>query len=215
MIRNTEKDAKDPANALLMLAASMGPGGSDQAIAEQERAGQAQLVNSEQLPTDLNGDGQADFEALGFDFGDVTPGDSLFRAATLPDGWKREASDHDMWSYVVDQLGRRRVGVFYKAAFYDRKAHMNLVTLDGYVSECQYHDRDVITDATWATPAAVAEAARRHAQRAQGSIDDWTRIAEDRGAFADSSGRYIAEFTAERNKYEAIAVQFEAVTDAR
>ena len=49
----------------------------------------------------------------------------------LPEGWKREASYHPMWSHIVDGAGKQRVSIFYKAASYDRKAHMSLV-----------HDRD-------------------------------------------------------------------------
>jgi hypothetical protein len=49
----------------------------------------------------------------------------MFRQATLPPGWKKTGSDHDMWSYVEDERGLRRVAVFYKAAFYDRRADMH------------------------------------------------------------------------------------------
>ena len=31
-----------------------------------------------------------------------------------------------MWSHIVDAEGRKRVAVFYKAAFYDRRADMRL-----------------------------------------------------------------------------------------
>ena len=59
-------------------------------------------------------------------FGDVVEGDDLFRAVTLPKGWSKAATDHAMWSGVVDGRGVERVEVFYKAAFYDRAAHMRL-----------------------------------------------------------------------------------------
>ncbi|WP_406168945.1 hypothetical protein [Streptomyces sp. NBC_00996] len=213
MIRNTEKAAKDPAEAMLILAASMGPGGSDQAIAEQERAGQAQLVNSEQLPTDLNGDDQAAFEALGITFGEPTPGDPLFQSATLPEGWKREAADHDMWSYVVDRLGRRRVAVFYKAAFYDRRAFMRINTLFGYVTECVRQGTDIVTDDAWATPAAVAGELRKAAQRAQEKLDRWSDIAETKGT-DDELREFIAEDTTTRDRCIELATSFEAVTEA-
>jgi len=213
MIRNTEKDANDPAGAMLILAASMGSGGTDQVIAEQERAGQAQLINSDRLPADLSGDDQAAFEALGFTFGEPDPGDPLFRPATLPEGWKREGSDHDMWSYVVDQLGRRRVAVFYKAAFYDRRAFMRLNTLHGYVSECGYHDSPIVTDETWATPAGLAQALRDLAAEAQKNVTSWEQIAE-RGGADDDTRKYVAEYTATRDKYTALAEGFEAVAEA-
>ncbi len=100
------------------------PGG----IEAQEKAGQQELVQSDKLPTEILYSSQEDFEALGFVFGEEVKGDPLFRHATLPEGWKREASDHDMWSYIVDENGVRRVSIFYKAAFYDRGAHMSLDT---------------------------------------------------------------------------------------
>ena len=94
-------------------------------IEGQERAGQSQLVNSDRLPTDTDGT-DAEFESLGFTFGRPDAGDSLFRSATLPPGWKRQGSEHAMWSYIVDEQDRKRVAIFYKAAFYDRRAFMRL-----------------------------------------------------------------------------------------
>lgn len=96
-------------------------GGNPDAIVAQEAAGQRQVVNSDRMPTDRSGD-PAEWAALGFTFGAPDPADSLFCPATLPAGWKRQGSDHDMWSYIVDDRGVQRVAVFYKAAFYDRCA---------------------------------------------------------------------------------------------
>ena len=97
--------------------------GNNNYITGMEADGQRQLVASDVLPIDCSGQEQ-EFAALGFEFGENT--DNLFRAATLPEGWRRDASDHDMWSYIVDDAGTRRVAVFYKAAFYDRKAFMRI-----------------------------------------------------------------------------------------
>lgn len=121
MIENTAD--RDP---MLHYLGMLGSTPAENYIYDMEAAGQRQLVNSDLLPTSIKYGSQADFEALGFVFGDVVEGDPLFRAVTVPDGWKRECSDHDMWSYVVDETGARRVAVFYKAAFYDRKAFMRL-----------------------------------------------------------------------------------------
>ncbi|MEU4173271.1 hypothetical protein AB0F46_41335 [Streptomyces sp. NPDC026665] len=202
MIRNTTEAMKDPGERMMFLAASTGAGGPGQAIEEQERAGQAQLLASEQLPTDLNSDNQADFEALGFVFGDVTPGDPLFRSATLPNDWKRERSDHAMWSYIVDEHGRRRVRVFYQAAYYDRSAHMNLDTVYDYVGDCASTGKNVITDDTWATPSAVLTAARQHAEQ----YSRW----EQRDLENDPS----SEWTAAREACEALVAHFEGATEA-
>ena len=96
------------------------------AILEMEAQGQRQLVESEVLPTDLNGGKMEDYIALGFEFGEVVSGDPMFQKAKLPNGWKKKGSGHDMWSSIVDDKGRERVAIFYKAAFYDRSAHMNI-----------------------------------------------------------------------------------------
>jgi hypothetical protein len=91
----------------------------------QERAGQRELVNSSVLPVEMSPSREA-FERLGFRFGEQVDGDPLFIHVELPAGWTRAGTDHAMWSDVVDQKGRRRVAVFYKAAFYDRRANMSL-----------------------------------------------------------------------------------------
>jgi len=93
-------------------------------IEASEAAGQASLVASESLPSDIHD--RATFEALGFKFGAPYPDDKMFLPATLPAGWSKRPTDHAMWSDIIDERGRVRAGVFYKAAFYDRRAHMGL-----------------------------------------------------------------------------------------
>lgn len=93
----------------------------------QEADGQRELLESTDLPTDHGCATDREYTALGFAFGEPYEDDPLFRPATLPDGWRREASDHAMGSYLVDEKGRRRVAIFYKAAFHDRQAHMHLL----------------------------------------------------------------------------------------
>lgn len=96
------------------------PGG----IEAQEAQGQQQLVASEMLPKECRNATKEQLTALGFVFGaDV---DELFVSCTLPQGWKKVASDHSMHSDIVDEQGRKRAGIFYKAAFYDRRADMSL-----------------------------------------------------------------------------------------
>jgi hypothetical protein len=105
-----------------------GLGGLDGYVGEMEQRGQEQLVHSDRLPVELNSSKEEDFLAAGFTFGEPDPQDPLFRPATLPEGWKREGMDHSMWSQIVDHKGRQRVRIFYKAAFYDRRAFMSLVS---------------------------------------------------------------------------------------
>lgn len=94
------------------------------AIEASEARGQAQFVASQSLPTDVRD--RKVFEALGFTFGKPFADDPLFAPATLPAGWTKRGTSHDMHSEILDEKGRVRAGVFYKAAFYDRKADMNL-----------------------------------------------------------------------------------------
>lgn len=100
------------------MAASL-PGG----IEAQEKAGQDMVCKSELLPLDCGGNKHV-FESLGFVFGD--PVDRIFCKGTLPPGWSKKPTDHSMWSDFVDEKGRKRGAMFYKAAFYDQSAHMNL-----------------------------------------------------------------------------------------
>ena len=141
-VTNTTKQAQKNPGAF--LGEAMVFGGS-QAIERSEAQGQAELVESEVLPTNLNGGNQKDYEKVGIIFGNVVEGDPLFQEVTLPAGWKKIRTDHSMWSKLVDDKGRERAGIFYKAAFYDRSAHMNL-TRRFSVDTCKYDDKGVVLD---------------------------------------------------------------------
>lgn len=99
-------------------------GGNPTAIHAQELRGQQELVNNTQLPVSCPPSLKAQLEAAGVVFGSETPGDSLFCMATLPNGWKKVATDQSMWSRLVDETGAVRASIFYKAAFYDRDAFL-------------------------------------------------------------------------------------------
>lgn len=100
------------------LTASMSDG-----IKASEALGQQELVQSQQLPKDGLLKHQKQLEAAGFVFGNEI--DDVFIAVKLPAGWKKQATDHSMWSDLLDDKGRRRAGIFYKAAFYDRSGGMS------------------------------------------------------------------------------------------
>lgn len=197
-IENTQDPASRHLTALLLLAT----GDTDAVIGAQEKAGQRQVVHSESLPTNFHSP-RADFEALGFTLGQPDPRDPLFAPATLPDGWTRQGSDHAMWSYIVDPQGRRRVSIFYKAAFYDRDAFMSLNTVYGYLAECAHAGTPVVTDDTWATRTAVREAALAHAKAAEESVDTWGH-----GEADETSRKYVAKYTAELKKWTALANEY-------
>lgn len=107
------------------LLASSTPGG----IERQEASGQRDLVRNQEVPIKL-GSPKELFEKLGFKFGRTI--DKLFQEAQLPEGWKKVPSpSHSSYSYVLDEKGRARWMMYYKAAFYDRCA-------DGYSLSRRY-----------------------------------------------------------------------------
>lgn len=123
-ITNTTKLVHDDPMAFMSAAFLFG---ASEAIEGMEAMGQAELVASDQIPTDLQDCTEADLERLGFVLGPVEPDDPLFRQATLPAGWTKIAvGDHAMWSHILDDLGRVRFRIFYKAAHYDRHAQMGI-----------------------------------------------------------------------------------------
>lgn len=93
------------------------PGG----IEAQEASEQKSFVGTETLPKECP---RKELFELGFQFGDEY--DDIFIKVKFPDGWAKVATDHSMWSDLVDDKGRKRGGIFYKGAFYDRSSHMNL-----------------------------------------------------------------------------------------
>jgi len=104
------------------------PGG----IERQEAEGQTSFVAGSTLPRRmLHGCTKEILEEMGIIFGDNVDGDAgLFVNVQLPEGWSKRATDHSMWTDLLDERGRKRAGIFYKAAFYDRSAHIIL--------ECRY-----------------------------------------------------------------------------
>jgi len=118
------KPKKEDGMDLLMRA--MLTGLSSDAVRSQESAGQQSFVASEALPTDMQGDAKAVLEAAGVKFLGIVEDDPIFQYVELPNGWKKVATDHSMWSDLVDDKGRKRASIFYKAAFYDRSANLGV-----------------------------------------------------------------------------------------
>jgi hypothetical protein len=97
------------------------------AVLNQEAAGQSSFVNSDTLPSDMS-DARVALEQSGVVFGDPVPGDPMFIYVTLPDGWVKTTSpgNDSRWTELHDEKGRKRAMMFYKAAFYDRSAHLSI-----------------------------------------------------------------------------------------
>ncbi len=118
-----EKTGITPA---MLRAESEGRGmmaGTPGAIEVSEAAGQVELVNSATLPAEMGIDRETVTKATGIQFGDMA--DDLFIDVVLPAGWSKRATDHSMHSELVDDRGRVRAGIFYKATFYDRRADLH------------------------------------------------------------------------------------------
>lgn len=103
--------------------AAVTPGG----IEAQEARGQRDFVESASLPLKFNLGTRRELELMGVVYGE-RPADpnALFCPVRLPEGWKVEPTDHSMWNKLIDDEGRERASIFYKAAFYDRDAFINV-----------------------------------------------------------------------------------------
>jgi hypothetical protein len=88
-------------------------------IAAQELDGQNEVLSRDILPRKLT-PGRDAFEKAGFVFGKFV--DGLFVHATLPEGWIKQATDDPVHTDILDRAGRRRGGIFYRAAFYNMDA---------------------------------------------------------------------------------------------
>jgi hypothetical protein len=123
-VTNTSEEIKTMGLAALLMGTAAG-------IEASEARGQSELVVSDVLPADMGRDRDV-LEGWGVRILDPVPGDPLFVNAELPAGWKKQRTDHSMWSDLVDDKGRKRASIFYKAAFYDRGAHINVCHLLHY-----------------------------------------------------------------------------------
>lgn len=121
---NTADEPHFTANANAMLGEALGGRRPGALIEGLEARGQREAVHSDTLPTE--GSEDPAWAKMGVRFGEPVPGDDLFRYVELPPGWKKLASDHSMWNKLVDERGRERGSFFYKAAFYDRRAHISV-----------------------------------------------------------------------------------------
>ncbi len=108
--------------SLQVLARAMS--GEKNVLENMEKEGQSFAVNSSRMARKMRPSREA-WEKLGFVFSDIE-GDDVLCNAVLPEGWSIKATDHSMWNNIYDEKGNERGSMFYKAAFYDRDAHMNL-----------------------------------------------------------------------------------------
>lgn len=126
-------------DAFMMFLRTMN--GEKNVIEHMEAEGQQKAVNNIMLAKNMRPSRES-WERLGFTFLDI-PDDDVLCKASLPEGWRIEATEHSMWNNIIDEKGRTRGSMFYKAAFYDRNAHMDLSCRYGVRSD--YIDDDCTT----------------------------------------------------------------------
>lgn len=101
------------------------PGG----IEAQEASEQRCAIRDSLLPRTLNhligrdADSKPLYEALGFKVSESK--DELFYSVVMPKGWKIVPTDHSMHSEVQFN-GSTQLTMFYKGAFYDRRADLSI-----------------------------------------------------------------------------------------
>lgn len=121
--------------------------GQDGYIQGMEKQGQTQVVHSDLLPTE--GDWEK-AESLGVVRGELNERDPLFTYATLPEGWTRNGTGHDMYTDVLDERGIKRVSIGYKAAFYDRWARFSIVNIGwSIVTELTFGEAGLVLPDFW------------------------------------------------------------------
>lgn len=76
------------------------------------------------LAANIKGNGREVLEGLGFVF--PTEERDILIEVQAPAGWQLVRTDHNMWNDLLDPDGNKRGAMFYKAAFYDRSAYLDL-----------------------------------------------------------------------------------------
>jgi hypothetical protein len=149
-VTNTKTAMGVPGGAMSLLVNQIIGGNT---IEDMELMGRDELLLADQIPVDCGGASiDEQLQSLGFILGDVTEADPIFRAATLPPGWSKRATENSYWSDIVDDRGRVRFRIGYKAAYYDRWARLNTERRFGFMTDYGQQDgpdqinRIVLTD---------------------------------------------------------------------
>ncbi|GLZ36240.1 hypothetical protein Lesp02_84270 [Lentzea sp. NBRC 105346] len=115
-------------------------------------------TNIDRLPVALNNGTEDDLLALGFELGEPDPDDPLFRSAVLPARWSRTAGEVPMWTYIVDEHGRRRCAVFYNPGPAERIARMSIADPYAYGQDLVNDERTPLVLDDWATAERLIDA---------------------------------------------------------
>lgn len=177
--------SKDSAELLLREAIIFG---SNAMIERQEAMGQQSLINSIVLPINKAEDWKT-LKRWGVQQLDKV--DSLFCNAVLPEGWQKVATDHSMWSNLLDDRGLIRASIFYKAAFYDRDAFINASGNRFYASR-NYDDKDMI--AFKVTDRGTNKVVKQFAGGCYAVMNEVVGFLFDGLFYSQTKGEYSAQF---------------------
>ena len=125
-----------------MSALIRGIKGEDNIVENMEKEGQQHVISNTMMARKM-WPSKEHFEQLGFIFEDI-PGDDVLCYATLPDGWSMKETDNAMCTNIIDENRVIRGSLIYKAAVYDRRAHMYLKC--HYMVCSRYADEDHLID---------------------------------------------------------------------
>ena len=163
-------------------------------IVASEAAGQKTMIAATQVPKD------GDWDLLK-SWGVVILGDAdnLFYNAQLPKGWELRSTGHDLHTDLIDNWGRKRAALFYKAAFYDRRARISVIKsrftvvqnwdADSYSSDVtQFVIKDLARDTVIEMGSPVRYAVLKSDPSIVGAVKD--------GVFYfEPTGGYLSKFT--------------------
>ena len=162
-------------------------------IESSEAAGQKTMIDSTQVPKD------GDWELLK-SWGLVILGDAddLFYTARLPDGWEIRSTGHALNTDMIDNWGRKRAALLYKAAFYDRRAEIFVIKVRFVVEQNWSADysRDVtqfaIKDSARGTVVEMGLPVRYAVLKSDPSI---VGAVKDGVFYFEPTGGYLSTFT--------------------
>lgn len=98
--------------------------GEKNVVEHMEREGHEESIRRGLIPKKMH-PAKEEWEKIGFIFKEID--DDLMYAVTLPSGWSRRMTEHDMYSNLIDANGLLRGTMFYKASFYDRSCDITLL----------------------------------------------------------------------------------------
>lgn len=113
-----------------------------EAVPILQRRDQQEFNRTTKLPIKGSHDPESIASPIKWGKRDSDPG-ALFREATLPEGWTKKGTSHDMWSHLVDEKGRKRAEIFYKSAFWDPDAFIRFTRR--FFATSHYNDDESVT----------------------------------------------------------------------